>query len=42
MNGKPDVVVVLAIIVAVGAVLTGAMSPDHSQPAVIASESMIR
>ena len=42
MNTKPDVLVLLVCVVAVGALLTGLMTPDEAQSTMIVSENMIR
>jgi hypothetical protein len=42
MNKKPDVLFLLAGVVALGALLTGFMAPDQAQAAMMVSESMIR
>jgi hypothetical protein len=42
MNSKPDTLVLLACVVAIGALLTGFMTPDMTQASLIASENLIR
>lgn len=42
MNTKPDAIVLLAIVVAVGAFLTGFVSPDEAQTTIVVSENLIR
>lgn len=42
MNKKPDVIFILAGVVALGALLTGFMAPDQAHTAIVLSESMIR
>jgi|TARA_B110000003_G_scaffold258742_1_gene278173 hypothetical protein len=42
MNTKPDVLVLLASVVALGALLTGFMAPDEAQAMTIISENLIR
>ncbi len=42
MNGKPDVLVLLAGLVALGALLTGFMTPDEVHSSMIVSENLIR
>lgn len=42
MSAKPDVLVLLTCVVALGALLTGLMSPDEAQSTMIMSENMIR
>lgn len=42
MSTKPDVLVLLAGVVALGALLTGLITPDNAQTAMIVSENMIR
>lgn len=42
MNTKPDVIVLLAMVVAVGALLTGFMSPDAAHSTIAISENLIR
>lgn len=42
MNNKPDVVFLLAGIVAVGALVTGLLAPDQAQAVMVVSESLIR
>lgn len=42
MNNKPDVMVWLAVVVALGAILTGFMSPDETRSALVVSENLIR
>jgi hypothetical protein len=42
MNSKPDTLVLLACVVAIGALLTGFMSPDMAQTSMIVSENLIR
>ena len=42
MSTKPDVLVLLVMVVALGALLTGFITPDNAQTAMIVSESMIR
>lgn len=42
MSTKPDVLVLLVCVVALGALLTGFVSPDASQSTMIVSENLIR
>ncbi|GEM_PF-2721232 len=42
MNGKPDVLVLLVGLVALGALLTGFMAPDDMTSSMIVSENLIR
>lgn len=42
MSTKPDVLVILVAVVALGALLTGFISPDAAQSTIIISENMIR
>lgn len=42
MNSKPDTLVLLACLVALGALLTGFMTPDVAQTGMIVSENLIR
>ena len=42
MNGKPDVLVLLVGLVALGALLTGFMAPDEAHTTMIISENLIR
>ncbi len=42
MNTKPDALVLLACVVALGALLTGFMAPDQAQTAMAISENLIR
>jgi hypothetical protein len=42
MNTKPDALVLLACVVAFGALLTGFMAPDAAQASMIVSENLIR
>ena len=42
MNSKPDTLVLLACLVALGALLTGFMAPDVAQTGMIVSENLIR
>jgi hypothetical protein len=42
MSTKPDVLVLLIFVVALGALLTGLVSPDEAQSNMIMSENMIR
>lgn len=42
MNGKPDTLVLLACLVALGALLTGFMTPDAAQMGVTVGENLIR
>jgi hypothetical protein len=42
MNGKPDVLVLLTGLVALGALLTGFMTPDEVHSSMIVSENLIR
>jgi hypothetical protein len=42
MNSKPDALVLLACLVALGALLTGFMTPDMADAGMIASENLIR
>jgi hypothetical protein len=42
MNSKPDTLVLLACVVAIGALLTGFMTPDMTQTSMIVSENLIR
>jgi hypothetical protein len=42
MKNKPDVIFLLAGVVALGALLTGFMAPDEARTAMIVSENMIR
>ena len=42
MNTKPDALVLLVCVVALGALLTGFIAPDEAQIAMIVSENLIR
>ncbi len=42
MNTKPDALVLLACVVALGALLTGFMAPDAAQMSMVVSENLIR
>lgn len=42
MNAKPDVLVLLICVVALGALFTGLITPDAAQSTMIVSENMIR
>ncbi|MGK0247375.1 MAG: hypothetical protein ACI910_000097 [Oleispira sp.] len=42
MNSKPDALVWLACLVAIGALLTGFMTSDMTQTSMIVSENLIR
>lgn len=42
MNTKPDALVLLAFVVAFGALLTAFMTPDIAQAGLIVSENLIR
>lgn len=42
MSTKPDVLVILVAVVALGALLTGFIAPDAAQSTIIISENMIR
>jgi hypothetical protein len=42
MNNKPDVLFLLAGVVALGALLTGFMAPDEAHTTMIISENLIR
>lgn len=42
MNNKPDIFILLASVVALGALLTGFMAPDEAQTTMIVSENLIR
>jgi hypothetical protein len=42
MSTKPDVLVLLASVVALGALLTGFIAPDEAQSMMVISENMIR
>jgi hypothetical protein len=42
MSTKPDVLVLLVGVVALGALITGLITPEGGQAAMIVSENMIR
>jgi hypothetical protein len=42
MNNKPDIFILLAGVVALGALLTGFIAPDEAQTTMIVSENLIR
>jgi hypothetical protein len=42
MSTKPDVLVLLASVVAIGALLTAFIAPDEAQSMMIVSENLIR
>lgn len=42
MNNKPDVLFLLAGVVALGALLTGFMAPDEAHTTMVISENLIR